>query len=102
MVVIWRSAAALSGSEHDRAGTPSTCTVQAPHWAIPQPYLVPIRPITSRSTQSSGVSASTSTSCGRPLTVRRAIKPPPDRTRDAQGFEQPRRSQNKCDIFSNQ
>ena len=21
---------------------PSTCTVQAPHWAMPQPYLVPV------------------------------------------------------------
>ena len=52
---------------------PSTCTVQAPHWAIPQPYLVPIRPSWSRSTQSSGVSGSASTSTVWPLTVRLSI-----------------------------
>src|SRR5579863_2569246 len=53
---------------HDRVGTPSICTVQAPHWAIPQPYLVPVSPIVSRNTQSSGVSGSTSTSYDLPLT----------------------------------
>src|SRR5215472_6666065 len=73
MVVMCLSATALTGSEHERMGTPSTCTVQAPHSAIPQPYLVPIRPSVSRSTQSRGVSESTSTSQARPLTVRRAI-----------------------------
>ena len=33
---------------------PSTCTVQAPHWAMPQPNFVPVRPIVSRMTQRSG------------------------------------------------
>src|SRR5690606_6752096 len=35
----------------------------------PQPYLVPVRPICSRGTQSSGVSGSTSTSICLPLTL---------------------------------
>src|SRR4051812_12793118 len=51
----------------DRVATPSTCTVQAPHWAMPQPNLVPVMPSTSRSTQSSGVSSSTSTLWVLPL-----------------------------------
>src|ERR687898_880671 len=49
-------------------------TVQAPHWAMPQPYLVPVRPTFSRIAQSSGVLGSTSTSYALPLMVRRAIR----------------------------
>jgi hypothetical protein len=45
------------------------CTVQAPHWAAPHPYFVPVMPSTSRNTQSSGVSPPTSTSCLVPLTL---------------------------------
>ena len=37
----------------------SMCTVQAPHWARPQPYLVPVRLSWSRSTHSRGVPSST-------------------------------------------
>ena len=48
---------------------PSRCTVQAPHKAAPQPNLVPVSPISSRITQSSGVSGSALTSKARPLTV---------------------------------
>src|SRR5436190_10657061 len=43
------------------------CTEQAPHWATPQPYFVPVRPTCSRMTHKSGVSASTSTSRILPL-----------------------------------
>ncbi len=53
----------------ERVGAPSTCTVQAPHSAMPQPNLVPVMPSTSRSTHSSGVSPSTSTLCVVPLTL---------------------------------
>ena len=53
----------------ERAGAPSICTVQAPHSAMPQPNLVPVRPSTSRNTHSSGVSSSTSTLCVFPLTL---------------------------------
>ena len=55
------------GVMQERVATPSTCTVQAPHSAMPQPNFVPVMPSTSRSTQSSGVSPSTSTLCGIPL-----------------------------------
>src|SRR5918996_907648 len=56
-----------AGRVHERMATPSMCTVQAPHWAMPQPYLVPVRPTTSRITHSRGISGGTSTSCIAPL-----------------------------------
>jgi hypothetical protein len=49
-----------TGSTQLRTGAPSMCTVQEPHCATPQPYLVPVRPSCSRSTHSSGVSGSAS------------------------------------------
>src|SRR5260370_21420379 len=52
---------------HDRVATPSICTVQAPHCAMPHPNLVPVMPKTSRSTHNNGVSPSTATECGDPL-----------------------------------
>jgi hypothetical protein len=63
-----RPAAAATGVAHERMGSPSTCTVHAPHWAMPQPYFVPVNPRSSRNTQSKGVSGSASTSLFRPLT----------------------------------
>src|SRR5256885_15743553 len=73
MVVICLPATALTGTEQDRIATPSTWTVQAPHWAMPQPYLVPVRPTLSRNAQSSGVSGSTSMLWDWPLIVRVGI-----------------------------
>src|SRR2546430_9685105 len=67
MVVIFLPSTALMGSEHERIALPSTCTVHAPHCAMPQPYFVPVRPTCSRRTQSSGVSGSTCTSRTLPL-----------------------------------
>src|SRR5258707_14649534 len=67
MVVICAPATALRGTEQDRVATPLICTVQAPHWAMPQPYLVPVMPSVSRSTHSRGVSGSTSTLWDWPL-----------------------------------
>ena len=49
------------GITQERTGAPPRCTVQAPHSAAPQLNLVPFRLSASRSTQSSGVSLSTST-----------------------------------------
>src|SRR6266513_3375238 len=74
MVVILLPAAAPSGVEQDRAACPFTCTVQAPHSAIPQPYLVPVMPRWSRRTHSRGVSRSASTDMGLPLTFRVIIE----------------------------
>ena len=58
-IVVWQ----------ERTALPSTWTVQAPHRPEPQPNLVPVSLRCSRTTQSSGVSASTSTLCAVPLTV---------------------------------
>jgi hypothetical protein len=44
--------------------------MQAPHCAMPQPYFVPVSPISSRSTHSNGICGSTSTWCFWPLTLR--------------------------------
>src|SRR2546428_6922320 len=68
-----------TGVTQERAGTPSTCTVQAPQSAMPQPNLVPDIPSTSRSTQRSGVSASTSTLCAVPFTTSFMTDPDPAR-----------------------
>ena len=58
-----------TGVMQERTATPSTCTVQAPHSAMPQPNFVPVMPSTSRNTHSSGVSPSTSTLRSTPLTL---------------------------------
>src|SRR5437867_12831880 len=50
---------AESGVWHERTDCPSTCTVHAPHSAIPQPYLVPVRLRLSRRIHNSGVSVGT-------------------------------------------
>jgi len=67
MVVMGFAAAALTGIWHERRGAPPNRTVQAPHWPSPQPYLVPIRPSSSRSAVRSGVSGSQWTVCRLPL-----------------------------------
>src|SRR5215475_15857276 len=73
MVVICLPTAALTGVEQERIATPSRWTVQAPHCAMPQPYLVPVRPTFSRNAQSSGILGSTSTLCDWPLMLRVGI-----------------------------
>src|SRR5262245_63193581 len=64
MVVMRLPTAADAGSWHAFIACPSTWIVQAPQRAMPHPYLVPVSPILSRRTQSSGVSGSTSTVSG--------------------------------------
>src|SRR5450432_334368 len=76
MVVICLPTASLTGTPQERVATPLMCTVQAPHCAMPQPYLVPVSPAFSRIAHSSGVSASTSTLKVLPLIVRFAIADP--------------------------
>ncbi len=60
MVAIFLPTTADTGSTQLRVAWPSICTVQAPHWAMPQPNLVPVRLRLSRSTHSSGVSSAAS------------------------------------------
>src|SRR5262245_32521266 len=70
MVVTRPPTADEIGVEQERIGAPSRCTVQAPHSAMPQPNLVPVRLRWSRSTHSSGTSASTSARTCLPFTLR--------------------------------
>jgi len=51
----------------ERVASLSTMTVHAPHSATPQPYLVPVRPTSSRRNQSSERSGSPSQFCSWPL-----------------------------------
>src|SRR5206468_11568230 len=67
MVVTFLFATAAIGVMHERTGWPSTCTVQAPQSAMPQPNLVPVSPRWSRSAHKSGVSSGRSTFWRLPL-----------------------------------
>src|SRR5262245_16645387 len=69
IVVISAAPTLSTGVIQERVATPSTCTVQAPHSAIPQPNFVPVMPSTSRKTHNRGVSPSTSTLCVLLLTL---------------------------------
>ena len=69
-VVIGAFAAADTGVWQARTARPRRCTVQAPHWPMPQPNLVPFRFRTSRITHSRGISAGTSTVVDRPFTFK--------------------------------
>src|SRR5687768_8759511 len=73
MVVTSVFSTAETGSTHDGLASPLTCTVQAPHWAAPQPNFVPFMPSTSRKTQSSGMSGGTSTFTDLPLTLKLTV-----------------------------
>jgi len=42
IVVTFLAPSALIATEQERVAIPSMWTVQAPHWAMPQPYLVPV------------------------------------------------------------
>src|ERR1700677_1789818 len=69
MVITCLPATLETEVEHERIGCPFTCTVQAPHSAMPQPYLVPVKPSESRNTHSKGIAGTASTVCGLPLSV---------------------------------
>src|SRR5258708_32870278 len=56
MGVIGLATAVATGVTQDRRGAPSTCTVHAPHRAIPKPNFVPVRPTSPGKTQSRGMS----------------------------------------------
>src|SRR5258706_15297112 len=58
-VVILLLAATDTGTEQERADLPSSRTVQAPHWASPQPNFGPFSSRSLRRTYSSGVSGAT-------------------------------------------
>src|SRR5688572_11280433 len=70
MVVTFFPATLFITVEQERTGCASTCTVQAPQSDIPQPNFVPVSPMTSRRTQSSGISGATSTVRDVPFKVK--------------------------------
>jgi hypothetical protein len=67
MVAILAPSRAAIGVTQARTGSPLTWTVQAPHWAKPQPNFVPVSPSSSRSTHSRGVSGAAFTTTVLPL-----------------------------------
>src|SRR5664279_3109330 len=69
MVVTFLPATCETAVWQERVALPSTWTVQAPHRPAPQPNLVPVSFMCSRTTQSNGVSGSTSTFAALPFTV---------------------------------
>src|SRR5260370_28653883 len=73
IVVTLAPAIAPTEVMQERVERPSTCTVHAPHIPIPQPNLVPVRPSSSRITQSNGVSSGLPTETLRPLIVKVVI-----------------------------
>ena len=75
MVVTFMPTAADTGNWQERTALPSRCTVQAPHRPMPQPYLEPVKPRTSRTYQSIGIDGSPSKECSVPLTVSVIIGP---------------------------
>src|SRR5579872_3357618 len=77
MVVTFLPATRERGATQERIAWPSRCTVQAPHRAMPHPYLVPVMPSESRSTQSKGVEGSTSTLTDFPLRLNEVTPLPP-------------------------
>src|SRR5690606_37946054 len=70
MVVILASPMPETGRTQARVALPSRWMVQEPHWAIPQPYLVPTRARWSLRTHKIGVEGSTSTVRTDPLMFR--------------------------------
>src|SRR6516225_5447736 len=70
MVVTLAPATEPTGVMQDLVARPSTCTVHAPHWPMPQPNLVPVRPSSSRMTQSSGESSGLRAVTVRPLSLK--------------------------------
>src|SRR5437016_14516124 len=77
MVVTSLPAARDTGATQDLTASPLRWTVQAPHCAMPQPYLVPVKPRLSRKTQSRGVEGSTSRFTRSRFTLKEIIETPP-------------------------
>src|SRR5208337_1293784 len=69
IVVIFFPAMLETAVMHERAGSPSMCTVQAPHSAMPQPNFVPVIFSVSRSTHRRGIWGSTLTVVAFPFSV---------------------------------
>src|SRR5689334_22332804 len=73
MVVMAWPARSPIATPQERVASPSTCTVQAPQSATPQPNLVPVSPSSSRRNHNSGIAGSPSYCRSSPLTRRLII-----------------------------
>ncbi len=69
IVVTCRPSTEAARVRQDSTRSPSTWTVQAPHWPWSQPFLAPVRSMCSRSASSREVRTSITSRCSRPLTV---------------------------------
>src|SRR5579871_590474 len=67
VVTVWLPTAE-TGVWQDRTALPFRCTVHAPHWPMPQPYLVALRLRMSRRTHNKGVSPAASIMADLPFT----------------------------------
>ena len=83
MVVISAPSACPANIRHERAGSPSTSTVHAPHTPCSQPRWVPVSPTSSRITSLNVRRASTVTCCAVPLTVKPTLMTLPPAVRSA-------------------
>src|SRR5215467_3507888 len=63
------------GVTHARIALPFWWTVQVPHSAIPQPYLVPVSPRMSRRYHSNGICGSPSKARSTPFTLSLSMSP---------------------------
>src|SRR5258708_28907818 len=86
MVVTFLPAALESGITQERTGSPSRCTVKAPHCARPQPKWGLFMPRSLRSAYSSGISGSAFTETRLPSTMnlKLAMFPPQEIAPDDQ------------------
>src|SRR5512133_3607896 len=73
MVVTSRVPTAASGVTQARTGSPSRCTVQVPHSAMPQPNLVPLACNSPRKTHSSAASGSACTPMVLPWSLKEVV-----------------------------
>ena len=73
IVVTCAPETAETGSTQDRVGVPFKCTVHAPHWAMPQPNLVPVKLKSSRSTHRRGLSVDALVLTALPFSVKPII-----------------------------
>ena len=69
-VVTDRPTALEAGVTHERTGSPLISTVQVPHWALPQPYLVPLTAKSCVNTASKEVLGSVGVCTGCPFKLK--------------------------------
>ncbi len=67
-IVVTSPSTVAARQKQESTRTPSTSTVQAPHWPWSHPFLVPVSASRSRSASSKVTRGSSSSRCSRPFT----------------------------------